>query len=126
MGVSEFVAKPTFEATNGGMHMRVWVMAIIKGMNEEVNNQVAEEMNRGTHHIMVEVTDPESKKELPGGIVKVLIISPSEKEATVELKPMTEQYGGNLILDEKGDYQLNVSVNVNGESTLTPFKFTVQ
>jgi hypothetical protein len=38
---------------------------------------------------------------------------------------MMGQYGGNLNLDEKGDYELNISIDVNGTSNLTPFKYTV-
>jgi hypothetical protein len=44
----------------------------------------------------------------------------------VDLKTMMSQYGANLELDEKGDYQFNVSVNVNGESILTPFRYRVE
>jgi hypothetical protein len=125
MVIPEVVAKPVFEGTNGGMHMRVWMMAVIKTNNDDVNNKVAPELKNGTHHIMVEVTGTEDKKEIPGAIVKVMIVSPSQQESTVDLKAMMNQYGANLELDEKGDYQFNVSVNVNGESILTPFHYRV-
>jgi hypothetical protein len=124
MEISEVVAKPIFEGTNGGNHIRVWIMSVIKASNQDLNDSVADEVKTGTHHIMAEVTDAENKKELPGALVKVLVTFPSKKELSVDLKPMENQYGTNLSLDEKGEYQFNLSVTVNGNETLTPFRYT--
>jgi hypothetical protein len=124
MVIPEVVAKPVFEGTNGGLHLRVWIMSVIKTNNDDLNNKVSAEVKNGTHHIMVEVAGAEDKNEIPGAIVKVMIVSPTQKESTVDLKAMMNQYGANLELDEKGEYQFNVSVNVNGELIQSPFKYT--
>jgi hypothetical protein len=125
MMIPDVVAKPVFEGTNGGFHLRVWIMSVIKATNEDLNNNVSSEVNNGTHHIMVEVTDADSKKEMPGAVVKLIQTSPSQKESKLDLRPMMNHYGTNLTLDEKGEYQFNVSVNINGEEIVTPFRYTI-
>lgn len=125
MMIPDVVAKPVFEGTNGGLHLRVWIMSVIKATNEDLNNNVSSEVNTGTHHIMVEVTDADSKKDMPGAIVKLIQTSPGRQESKLDLKPMMNHYGTNLTLDEKGEYQFNVSVNINGEEIVTPFKYTI-
>jgi hypothetical protein len=116
--MSDMAAKPTFEATTGGLHLKVWVMAKGEGMKDN-------DMMAGTHHIMVAVTDAESGKEVTDANVKILSLSPTNKSASVDLKTMMNQFGGNLSLDEKGEYELTVSVDVNGVANSTPFKYTV-
>jgi hypothetical protein len=127
MILPEFVAKPVFEGTNGGTHLKVYIMSVLKGMDDDMN-QVGndDKIKKGTHHIMVDVTDAESGREIPAAVVKVLVVSPSNQSKTVDLESMMNQYGANLTLDEKGEYQFNISVNVNGESNLTPFKYAIK
>ena len=121
--VPEVIAKPAFEATNGGLHLKVWVMSVIKGLKD--NEMASDDENPGTHHVMVEVADAVSGRDVPGAMVKLLSVSPSGKKSTVDLETMMDQYGCNISLDEKGEYQLSVNVNSDGQSTLTPFKYKV-
>jgi hypothetical protein len=126
--VAEVMAKPAFEATNGGLHLKVWVMSVIKGLKDNemaASEEYSDDENPGTHHVMVEVADAESGREVPGAMVKLLSVSPSGKKSTIVLETMLDQYGCNISLDEKGEYQLSVSVNSDGKSTLTPFKYKV-
>lgn len=124
---SDAMAKPEFEATNGVQHLKVWITPFIKGMNiEDLDKNLSDDAaHKGTHHIMVEVTDAVGGQNITDATVRILAVSPSGKNSAADLQKMMGQYGGNLNLDEKGEYELNVSINVNGSSNLTPFKYTV-
>ncbi len=129
MGMSPImIAKPIFETTNAGLQMKVWVSPIKEKWDDVMSQDVAttEELKDGTHHIMVELKDPESNKNVSGANVKLLILSPSNEKSTTDLKTMMDQYGGNLNLPEQGEYQINISVENNGVSSLTPFKYVVK
>lgn len=121
------MAKPVFEATNGVQHMKVWITPFMKGMtSEDMNKNLSDDTaKKGTHHVMVEITDAVGGQEVTDATVRVLAVSPSGKNSAIDLQKMMGQYGGNLNLDEKGDYELNISIDVNGTSNLTPFKYTV-
>lgn len=82
----------------------------------------------GTHHIMLDVIDAESGNEIDDGAnVKIDIVSPSDKNSSVDLTAMMmNHFGGALILDEEGEYDFILSVNVNGVSTTTQFQHTVK
>ena len=126
--MSDMTAKPTFEATTAGLHLKVWIMAKGEGMNDNdmsADKATSEGMMAGTHHIMVEVKDA-SGKEVADANAKVMVKSPTNKSSSVDLKTMIDQYGGNLTLDEKGEYELTVSLEVKGVANTTPFKYTVQ
>lgn len=122
------LAKPTFEATTAGLHLKVWIMATKgEGMKENdmsTEKATTEGMMAGTHHIMVEVKDSTGKK-VDDVNAKLLVKSPTEKSSSVDLKTMMDQFGGNLTLDEKGEYELTLKLNVKGMENSTPFKYTV-
>lgn len=123
----DIMAKPAFEATNGVQHMKVWITPFMKGMtSEDMNKNLSDDTaNKGTHHVMVEVTDAVGGHDVTDATVRILSVSPSGKKSAIDLQKMMGQYGGNLNLDEKGEYDLNISIDVKGTSNLTPFKFTV-
>ncbi len=80
----------------------------------------------GTHHIMLDVTDAESGNEIDGASVKLDIVSPSDKNSSVDLTMMMSRFSGGLTLDEEGEYDFTLSVNVSGVSTTTQFQHTVR
>ena len=80
----------------------------------------------GTHHLMLEALEVSSGKEIANASAKVDIVSPSKKNSTVDLKTMMKHFGSGITLDEKGEYQLTVSVNAGGVSKTTQFKYTVK
>lgn len=125
----DLVAKPSYEATNGGMRFKVWIMSVIKGLKESEIKRLESSWEDGelvkTHHVMIEVFDPMDGSTVSDALVELRAISPSGKELTVELNPMMAQYGGDLNFSEKGEYQLNISVNSHGRSILTPFVYSV-
>jgi hypothetical protein len=97
----------------------------MKGMDHDdmaMNN----EMMAGTHDMILDVTDAFLGKEIANASAKVLIVSPSKKNSSVDLKPMKGLFGGPLTLDEKGEYQCTVSVDANGVSKTKQFHYKVK
>lgn len=95
-----------------------------KGMG--MDNAIKEAMMAGTHHMMVEVKNTVSGKETNAVSAKVEIVSPTNKNSSVDLKmPMTDHFGSGITLDEKGEYQLTVSVVVGNVSKQIKLKYTV-
>jgi hypothetical protein len=150
------MGKPTVDATVEDLHMKVWLMTQkhhkkmmkemkhegkgmkdssmtmnedMKGMHHDgmkMDKATKEAMMAGTHCIMLDVTDVASGKEITNAGVNVLIVSPSKKSSSVDLKPMMSHFGDGVMLDEKGEYQFTLSVNVGGVSKTTQFQYTVK
>lgn len=99
----------------------------MKGKGMGMDNATKEAMMAGTHHMMVEVKNTKSGKETNAISAKVEIVSPTNKNSSVDLKmPMTDHFGSGLTLDEKGEYQLTVSVLVGNVSKQIKLKYTVK
>jgi hypothetical protein len=101
----------------------------MKGMNHDgmkMDKATKEAMMAGTHHIMLDVTDATSGKEVANASANVLIVSPSMKHSTVDLKHMMSHFGCGLTLDEKGKYTITASVTINGVSKSKEFQYTVK
>jgi len=129
------MGKPTVDATVEGLHMTVWLMTqkhhkkmmkVMKHDDLKMDKTTMEVMMAGTHHMMLHVTDVPSGKEITDAGVKVLIVSPSKKNSSVELKPVMNHFGDGLTLTEKGEYQFNVIVKVDGVPKATQFKYKVK
>jgi hypothetical protein len=123
----DLIPKPSHEASNGRFHFKVWIMSVIKGMKDsEVRNveNDNDDVQTGTHHLMIEVSDSEGNS-VTDAMVKVSAISPTGREEIVDLDPMMAQYGANISFDEEGSYHLTVSVDAEGNPILTPFTYTV-
>lgn len=153
--MSNMMGKPTLDATVEGLHMKVWLMTqaehseMMKGKmglmgKRDTSMEMGKDMKRmkhddmgmdkatkeammvGTHHIMLDLTDADGEKEITNTSARVMIVSPSKKNSSVDLKPMMRHLGNGLTLNEKGKYQLTVSVNVNGSSKTKQFQYTVK
>ena len=101
----------------------------MKGMKHDgmgMDKVTKEAMMVGTHHIMLDFTDATNGKEIANASAKLLIVSPSKKNSSVNLKPTMSHFGDGITLNEKGEYQLTVSVNVNGVSKTKQFQYTVK
>jgi hypothetical protein len=129
------MGKPTVDATVEGLHMKIWLMTQKdhKKMMKEMKNDdmkmdkaTKEAMMAGTHHIVLHVTDVPSGKEITDASVKVLIVSPSKKNTSVDLKPMMSHFGDGLTLTKKGEYQFTVIVKVDGVPKSAQFKYKVK
>ena len=138
--MSSMMGKPTAEAIVEGLHMKVWLMtqeqhkkmkeemgmSKMKDTSMKMNKVMMDLMMAGTHHIMVDIKDSTSGKEIANATAQVLIVSPSKNNSSVDLKSMMNHFGGALTLNEKGEYQIKVSVTVAGFSKSTQFKYVVE
>ena len=95
-----------------------------KGMG--MNKAMMDSMMAGTHCIMLEVSDAATKKGISEASATLMIMSPSQKQSSVDLKPMMRHFGSSLTLTEKGKYHLLMTVNVNGNSNTKEFEYTVK
>jgi hypothetical protein len=101
----------------------------MKGMKHKgmgMNKAMMDSMMAGTHCIMLDASDAVTKKGISDATAKVMIVSPSKKHSSVDLKPMMEHFGSGLTLDEKGQYDFTVNVNVGGVTKTTAFKHVVK
>jgi hypothetical protein len=120
--------KPTFEATTSGIQMKVWIMITagqVKPNDMSAAKATTESTKGSTYHIMVELKKADGKV-LTDANVSLMTVSPAGKNASVELKPMMDQYGSDLNFDEKGEYQLTIQLNVGGVPNSTQFKFVAK
>jgi len=95
-----------------------------KGMG--MNKAMMDSMMAGIHCIMLEVSDAATKKGISEASATLMIMSPSQKQSSVDLKPMMRHFGSSLTLTEKGKYHLLMTVNVNGNSNTKEFEYTVK
>jgi hypothetical protein len=115
--------------------MKVWLMTqsrhkkMMKGMKHDdmgMDKATMDAMMAGTHHIMLDVRDSASGKEIADASAKVLIVFPSKKNSAFDLKPMMNDFGGGLKLNEKGKYQFTIVVRVQGAPKSKQFQYWVK
>lgn len=126
------VAKPSFVTTENGFLLKVWIMSVIEeGIHVDTNviqnNSETDEQKNATHHIIAEVRDATEGKEITGANVKVELLSPTGKTDVVDLDTMMNQYGGDIPLSEKGEYNLKLNVSTeDGRNVKVPFNYKVR
>lgn len=99
----------------------------MKGKGMWMDSATKEAMMAGSHLIMVEVQNTVSGKETNAVSAKVDIVSPTNKNSSVDLKmPMENHFGSGLTLDEKGEYQFTVSVFTGNVTKSIKLKYTVK
>jgi hypothetical protein len=134
MGMMEpaVIAKPSFETIEGGLQLKVWIMSIIS--DEAINDTndastataATDENKHGTHHVMVEIKDAVEGKGVTEGNVKLEILSPSGNVDIIDLETMAKQFGGDIPLEDKGEYKLNLVVSTEmGRKVTAPFSYKV-
>jgi hypothetical protein len=85
-----------------------------------------ESMMAGAHHVMVVVSEEETKKNIENAEVDIRIVPPSMKKSYgAELMTMKDHSCGGLVLDEEGEYVLIFSVNVGDKVHIADFKYKV-
>lgn len=125
------VAKPSYETVEGGLNLRVWIMSVVNDAPVDTNSFEKErngtdESKPATHHVMVEVKDAVEGKEVKDADVRLEILSPTGKTDIIDLETMMNQYGGNVPLDEKGEYKLSLNVSTeDGRTVKAPFSYNV-
>lgn len=120
------------EMKHDGMEMKDTSMRIgkdMKGMTHDdmgMAKAMMDSVMAGTHCIILDISDPATKKAISDANAKVMFVSPSKKHSSVDLKPMMSHFGGGLTLNEKGEYEFTVSVNVGGVPKATQFEYRVK
>jgi hypothetical protein len=126
---TELTATPTFEATTAGVHMKVWITATegeIKDNDMSSAKATKAETVASSYHVTVELKNAESGKDVSDATASLMTVSPTNKDATLELKSMMNKFSGNLNFSEKGEYKLTLNIISGGATNATPFKYTVQ
>lgn len=137
------LSKPALETRTDNLDVKVWLIAERSklpaanenpGMGSRVdleNNQVITEMPEllrslpmGTHYITIHAKEIGDAKEI-SDVPKLIITSPSNQAYAEELKGRGNSYAASLILKEKGEYNFELTINVNGVPEVFPFKYTV-
>ncbi len=99
---------------------------VMKYTGGGMNRAMRDSMMAGTHHMRLELTDAMMGKPVANATVKVLVVSPTKKNATVDLTLMKDHFGGALRLDEKGQYQMSISVTVDNVAKTREFPYVVE
>lgn len=136
--------RPTFETNTGGLDIQVWVMTREEHeqmMNEMKNNESMNmnmdkegKMNKmgndskktGTHHLKMVVSDAGSGNVRNDLNSKVKVTSPTKISTTIGLKNMSDHYGSDLTLNEKGDYIFLITLDDKGTAKTAEFTYKVQ
>jgi hypothetical protein len=138
--ISTKMGKPIVEATVKGLNMKVWFMTQgqykklmgegdlnrMKDTSRKINKAMMDPMMSGTHHIMLDIKDVSGGKEIDKATAQVLIMTPSKKNTTVDLKSMINHFAGALTLVEGGNYQFKVTVIVAGVPRTTQFQYELK
>ena len=84
-------------------------------------------MMAGTHHVMVVVSDEETKKEIENAEIEIRIIPSSMKKSfAVELMSMENHSCGGLLLEEKGDYVMIAQLKIGDKIHVADFHYAVE
>lgn len=135
MATPGVVAKPSFETTTSGLHLRVWIMSVVNDSKDQTvgskdssdNFSFTDETRKGSHHVIVEVKDAAEGTELTSAAVKMQILAPTGKTFSVDMEPMLNQYGANIPLESKGEYKLSLNVKADdGRTVESPFSYIVK
>lgn len=137
------LSKPALETKTDNLDLKVWIIAEMAkvpdapenpGMGSRVdleNNQVITEMPEllrslpiGTHYITIHAKELGNAKEMTE-VPKLLITTPSNEAYAEELKGRKNNFAASLKLKEKGEYNFELTINVNDIPEVFPFKYTV-
>jgi hypothetical protein len=85
-----------------------------------------DEMKPATHNVLVGIKDAADGRDLLGTDVKLEILPSTGKADMVQLELMSDQYGGGVPLEEKGEYSLKLKISTaDGRKVEAPFKYKV-
>ena len=79
-----------------------------------------------THHLMLSLTDPGTKKGVTEGKGSVTVTGPDRKKARYDLTGMQGHFGADVTLDKPGQYSFEVSVESGKQKGSTSFPYTLE
>jgi hypothetical protein len=83
-------------------------------------------MQKATHHIAFELTDPETKKPVTEGKGSVAVIGPDKKEEKTVFMAMEGHFGADVNLLKPGKYTFKVAIESGGKKGSATFSHTVK
>ncbi len=92
-----------------------------KGISEK---QMA--MMKNTHHFMIGLTDPGTKKGVTAAKGAVTVKGPDGKEARTELMAMGDHAGADITLSGPGKYRFTLEVEAGGKKGSASFEYEVK
>jgi len=81
---------------------------------------------KNTHHLMLMLTDPKSKKAVTEGKGSVTVTGPDKKQSKADFMAMQGHFGVDLNLPAPGKYTFQVEVEAGGKKGSATFHHTVK
>jgi len=85
-----------------------------------------EGMGKNTHHVMISLADPKTKKPVTKGKGTVTVIGPGKKEEKSDFMAMEGHFGADVNLPKPGKYTFKVTIESEGMKGLATFSHTVK
>jgi hypothetical protein len=83
-------------------------------------------MEKATHHLAFELTDPKTKKPLTEGKGSVTVVGPDKKEEKSDFMAMEGHFGADVNLPKPGKYTFKVAIESGGKKGSATFSHTVK
>ena len=142
---SKMSMTPAFKTTQMGLNITVWVMTaaehkmMMESMKGQAQGNTTKESNMankdmkansssmtGSHHIKVEIMDAKTSQPRNDLGVKVELTSPTKMSSTVDLRNMSNHYGSDLTLNEKGTYSFILNIDDKGVPNTVKFTYVAK
>ena len=81
---------------------------------------------KNTHHLMLSLTDPATKKGVTEGKGSVKVTGPDKTQARYDFAGMQGHFGADVTLDKPGRYSFEVSVESAAKKGSATFEHTVK
>ncbi len=85
-----------------------------------------EGMMKNTHHIMIAISDPKTKKPVPEGKGTVTVVGPEQREEKSDFVAMEGHFGADVNLSKPGKYTFKVVLESGGKKGSATFTHTVK
>ncbi len=92
-------------------------------------SKVSEKMKakmKHTHHLMVALTDPGTKKQVTEGKGSVTVTGPDKVKSRYDFMGMHGHFGSDITLDKPGKYAFDVDIEAGGKKGTSTFHHTIK
>jgi hypothetical protein len=79
-----------------------------------------------THHLMVALTDPGTKKQVTEGKGSVTVTGPDKVKSRYDFMGMHGHFGSDITLDKPGKYAFDVAIEAGGKKGTSTFHHTIK
>jgi hypothetical protein len=92
-------------------------------------SKVSEKMKakmKHTHHLMVALTDPGTKKQVTEGKGSVTVTGPDKVKSRYDFMGMHGHFGSDITLNKPGKYAFEVAIEAGGKNGKSTFHHTIK